>query len=434
MKKVIYKLLIIILVGLIVVGCKGKKKETPTPIPTPTSAVSEAKAAPTPTSATMKEKAAPTPTPEETPVTPTTAPTPESKPTESIEVSQSLKALQELNTYRSRLVADWAEVEAGKTITGNMEWLEEHVVKDHAYHATMKMRSSKEPEQHLMERIVIGQTQWLRFDNEAWISLGANQEAVPGLANIITPEDFLNSVENPKLVKSEEVINGVKTKHYIVTKEQLPNSNLLLPDGEKGLATASNVKIQDFQADFWIAEKGGYLVKFIVKDTMIQNPDSAQPKRIESTMTYEVYDVGAKIKIQPPTTASQPSSESEGKSSSTQPTPSGAGAIQIPSEAGGTISLPGFEKSGLPRPNGAAVMVSTPEMAIINAPQRVNEVATFYDQALSQAGWTKQETVTQSKDLILESYQRGNVQLGLTITWVGDEQRTQILLTIEQSK
>ncbi|NOZ28414.1 MAG: hypothetical protein GXP39_10235 [Chloroflexi bacterium] len=411
MKWLKHTLLITVLIALALAGCRGKKEPTATPAPTPPAVAT--KAAPTATPAPKKPEAAekaPTPTPkaQEEPPTPTPA-------QEVAEPSEAAEALKALGTYRTRLTADWSEISANETTTYTMKVLEEYVADEQAYRMIIRMTSSDKPEEAPLERIVIGKDQWLRMEDQ-WIYTPVEEEQMPMFIEELTPENLLNDLGEARLVKSGEEINGIKTQHYAIDKDHLTSSRALL-FAKDDPETLQDVEIEAFQADLWIAEDGGYLVKFEVQESFTQGAKSGNPVRVQGAMTYEVYDVGADIKIEPPTTSAGSSSESAGESG-------------VPIGQAG-MRLPGFEEGGMPLPEGATIEMAMGEMQILTVPQPLKDVAAFYDQILTQAGWTKApEGSYESDEAAMLSYQKDGVTISLSLTWAADEQQTQVMLVV----
>ncbi|HEY66073.1 MAG TPA: hypothetical protein G4O02_16035 [Caldilineae bacterium] len=417
MKLYLRSVSIIILISLLIVGCRGKKEPTPTPIPSPTQAVSEAKEVPPPPATPTPQPAPPMPTPEPTQPPPT--PTPVEEEETTADVTASMAALEALGAYRAHLNSEWAEIRPDKTVTGTMSVLEERVVADQAYRMVMQVSSSEEAGGPPLERIVIGKDQWMRFDDE-WIYMSSDETMSPLLAEMMSPESFLGGLEGARLVKKGEVINGIKTRHYVIERKDLPATQILpFMAAEEGGEAQQRVDIESFKADIWVAEEGGYLVKLEITEALTRTAEGSEPVRIEGTMTYEVYDVGADIKIEPPPGFSGGEGTSEG-----MPSMGGMG------QAG--IAFPGFE-GGLPKPEGATVMMAMEDMQILSAPQPLEDVKAFYTQAFSQAGWQADaENSWEMENIVALSFVKEGVRVMVTLTWEPEQKQTQIMIATER--
>ncbi len=394
------KWLIIALIGLALVGC-GRKKPTPTPTPAQSGAAAQATPTPVPTPTPLP----PTPTP--VPPTPTPAeltPTPSEGTAEETALSASLQALRSLDSYRARTRFESSEVSSTETVTRTMELEGEYIPSEEAAHVIWQM-SSSDPQQGAMqsgEVISIGSTYWMRLQEEGqedqWMQITSEEGLFTDLSGmLLEPQGFLSDFGPAQLVKSGEVINGVKTRHYAIDLDTVRDSISLpvSPEGEDKLDW-----VQTLQGDIWIAEDGDYLVKYELTVEGADQTKDGTPVQVTIKLSHEVYDINADFAIEPPTEPGSP-------------------------------SLPGFAEGELPMPEGATVTMAIGNFTVLSVPQPLEDTVKFYEDSLAELGWVKEDGSAQMESIAVLSFRKDNYLLNINLVWDPEQEQTQVTLGVE---
>jgi hypothetical protein len=137
----------------------------------------------------------------------------------------------------------------------------------------------------------IGDQSWIRFEDE-WEEQDSSSDD-----DILTPqvvcEDIVNDLSTSldDLTAAEETVNGVRTLHYSIGRDDISQ----LPDLLGG-ANTTDIP-EDMQFDIWLAQDGLWLMKIDVKAT--DTSEDGQP--VGLSLAMELRDVNdSDVAIEPP--------------------------------------------------------------------------------------------------------------------------------------
>ena len=276
MNKRVLILLLVVLSGLIVVGCGPKKKEAAEPASAP-AAVEATKVSPTKTPPPAAAKTA------------TKAPAKPTEPPAEEEVEEltfsNVADLGQFDSYRMSHRFSW-EWESGET--ESMEYLTEFVREPLAQRVVMKGSGEGEGAgAGEMELIHVEGTSYMKFGDE-WMSTESSAEDLLEQGGWLGgPEGFLGS-EKGRYV-GRETVNGLPTRHYQYT------DNILAPFGGES-------KITKATSDVWVSTKYDVYVKVIIRWEGTEEEKGKGVFLLESNLT----DINEPITIQPPEAGERP--------------------------------------------------------------------------------------------------------------------------------
>jgi predicted small lipoprotein YifL len=371
---------LILLLALTLAACGGEKAPAETPSEAPAEAPAATQPAASQPAATPAE---PTPTPE--PPTPTPEPpTPTPEPEEAF-MGEFTPITEKVNSYRSRGKISYvvAGVPDGAPLENTditMEFTESWVRADNDYGFNRSMTLSgfqiRTPGEEAQgetpadfQVIELDDTTYINF-GEQWISMAREENATPD--DFVQVEDFISDLDEMKRV-GIETMNGIETVHYAFSRVHSFESvleGLFQREGLQG-NVKSKLKQTEIKGDLWIAREGGYPVKFEMTahaelDITLTTPEGEE-KTFPITMDYEAsteyYDINADFTIEPPEGAPAP----------------------------GQVDVPGFEPGTFPMPEDTTVLSSFGGIITLQSNLSVEEVTAFYEQALTDLGWTKGE-------------------------------------------
>ncbi|MCS7220149.1 MAG: hypothetical protein RML36_03545 [Anaerolineae bacterium] len=400
MYRVARLILLTFLIAVVIVGCGGRRRAAPTVEPTPTPAATAVQPTATPIP--------PTPTPVPATATPTSTPVSQALE-EGVDLSQAAMALERLGPYRARMETAWKGVMGSDVTTGTLVILGEYVPDDRASRlvwTTTGSETTSEIAKNEMEFIVIGDKQWMRVGDQ-WLQMTLEKgETIPP---ILDPRTISQDISSYELVARGEEIHGIKTDHYRFSLDKAQVNALLQSLAAMSVATGEEksaaLELQDqitvevYEGDVWIAQDGGYLVKYAFEAKWSARPANESEQSWEYQATYEVYDVGAEIRIEPP---------------------AGAGGPEIS----------GFQGGQLPMPEGASVQMSTAQMIMLTVPKPLDETRAFYEQALANAGWQPSDGAISMPEMAVLSFSKDGESLTVTLTWDAQSQTTQVMINI----
>ncbi|MBN1873450.1 MAG: hypothetical protein JXA33_04405 [Anaerolineae bacterium] len=266
-----------------------------------------------------------------------------------------LSAWDALDSYRGTMTLRYEGVDGN---TGEMTMLQE-ATKDPLAMRYLITVQGQMPGQEILdtsdesmeiEVIQIGDQQWMRF-GEMWMQTsGENSASMEDFTQFIDTED-LDQVLKDKNMKyiGKENVNGVQTRHYQGAY------NALL-----GGFFAAGQDIKSGTIEMWIADGAGlpnFVIKMEVEAEGILEIDEETGTQVEGKMviTQEVQEINQPI------------------------------TITAPEDAGGAMpeDVPEYPNSeGLSAFGG---------MITFNTTDAVEDVTTFYEGAMAEAGWTAQE-------------------------------------------
>ena len=391
-------LLIVILFAVVVfVGaCGGGSEEPASPTTVPASTEEAVRETP----AANPVEAKPTDTPKAAqPAEPTAAPEPTQAAAPAVEpeptlTEAQLEAIEKLDSYRAIVTWTSQGTDAeGNPIDDTLQMTVEYTKEPLARRMTMAIDSSTQPTQTLQsyDMYQIGQDMYMNGGSDVgWIRIQNDESPFsdPSVM-LMTDGQIFSNLENFDRVRPDEKINGVDSRHYKFDEQSLG----------KLIGDASGEVKAD--GEVWIAKDGGFVTKYLltieVKDG---NAGSLDPNMVDGTfnMSWELKDVNSKDIT-----------------------------IELPAEATAATNLAGFE-SGFPTPDGATVQASSNTFVIVLTDLPVADATAFYEEALADLGWTKDEGSSGTfGDMTSLTFSKDGTQLSLVIMIDEASGKTQIM-------
>lgn len=365
-------LFVVLLLALTLAACGGDEEPEPTDTPVPAAAA--------PTDTPVPPTNTPVP-PTDTPVPPTDTPVPPAAeggqtggegsaatagpageaPAES---SSSLYASpsEVLKSFRSRGSFSMSSTVGEAPTEQQVVQLEgAYVTADHAYGSDefVSMTVSEGDAPQTVAIYKVGDSVLVNSEGE-WITVGRDNAGMFTLmADVFTNmmgEVIVNMDEATNL--GEEAINGVQAVHYQVNEPEV-FKRMAQITGEEGVIESVDVNV-------WVATEGNYVVKYTIQASVTGvsiTDDAGNNVLADQTVdwSFEIYDINSPdIAIVLPEDAPEP----------------------------GVIVIPGFAEGEFPLPADAKM-----EMSMFGMPQIVSdlseqELIDFYQQALTDLGWT----------------------------------------------
>lgn len=379
---------ILMIVLLTVAACGGDKA--------PATTATQAPAAAADTGGQQQQATAAPAAATATPIPPTATPEPEEEEVALNE--EQLAALEKLESYRQviRFTSKGSDAE-GKPIDTEGEIITEFNRADNARHMVMNFVDNSDPAatQSPVEVFQIG-TDLIMFagDDVGWIRISTEDSPFsdPDLA-MMTSGNVFTDLENMRRVRPDEKIGGINSRHY-----QFDNTAVLSKLFDEGM---DNVQAN---GDVWIAKDGGFLTKY----SMVIEVDGGSGGMFDPTMTkgtmtmdFELQDVNSDI------------------------------TIEAPEDAMASTNLAGFD-SAFPMPEDASIQAASANFTILTSAMPVADVVAFYDEALAELGWTKDESGSMSMgDMASLSFSKDGVTLSLIVSLDSSTGKTQIMANAE---
>ena len=379
---------ILMIVLLTVAACGGDKA--------PATTATQAPAAAADTGGQQQQATAAPAAATATPIPPTATPEPEEEEVALNE--EQLAALEKLESYRQviRFTSKGSDAE-GKPIDTEGEIITEFNRADNARHMVMNFVDNSDPAtaQSPVEVFQIG-TDLIMFagDDMGWIRISTEDSPFsdPDLA-MMTSGNVFTDLENMRRVRPDEKIGGINSRHY-----QFDNTAVLSKLFDEGM---DNVQAN---GDVWIAKDGGFLTKY----SMVIEVDGGSGGMFDPTMTkgtmtmdFELQDVNSDI------------------------------TIEAPEDAMASTNLTGFD-SAFPMPEDASIQAASANFTILTSAMPVADVVAFYDEALAELGWTKDESGSMSMgDMASLSFSKDGVTLSLIVSLDSSTGKTQIMANAE---
>ena len=159
----------------------------------------------------------------------------------------------------------------------------------------------------------------------------------------------------------KETVNGIKTIHY--KYDDLSFLEGFFMDEDLNLENG----ISSMSGDIWVAEDGGWVVKmgYEMKGEDIPDDGSEQGPIDSARMTwsFEIYGIDTLDEITLPEDAPEP----------------------------GDVGIPGFESGEFPVPADTSFQGGFGGIFMLESTMDEAEISSFYDEALSKLGWSKEE-------------------------------------------
>jgi hypothetical protein len=361
-----------ILVIVALAACGGGREPAPA-----AKSAEPVEAAPTQAAQPTKvpaEAAEPTAAPEPTAAVaaePTAAPE-----EESLSLDSRDTGLDQLTSYRLTWHAEWKTTDQDKTEQGTWDWAEEYTSDPKAHHLSMLQPDSDDPAKvNGFEMWQVGDTTYMKSGEDeeciSYSSEGAGNDIEQGLFS----PTMLGSIQDAKYV-GRETVNGIPTKHYKYNSKP----GLLASFGE-------------VSGETWIADDGGYVVKDAVtwKGAGGFFGRGSDTSSGEGSWTWELSDVNKSFEIKPPDGC-------------------GGSELDLPIMADAT------EKSRFG------------DMTTYKTAGQPADVATFYKDELTAAGWKLEGEPTEMGEVVMLNYVKDALKLNVMIS--ASEGVTQVMLNV----
>lgn len=335
------------------------------------------------------------------PVPPTATPaptaTPEPDEEEPVLNEEQLAALEKLESYR--LVVSFNSKGTdnnGDPIDENVQITTEYTKDPQARRLIMNFVDNTDPdaEQEPLESFQIGNDMYMfAGDDMGWMRISTEESpfADPELS-MITSGNIFSNLDQLRRVRPDERIGGIDSRHYRFDEQVL--SRVFGEDVGDVKATG----------DVWIAKDGGYVTKYVLTVQVNNGNGGIFDPNLASgviEMSFELQDVNSNI------------------------------TIELPEEAAAGANLVGFD-GAFPIPDGARIQAASANFTIIESSASVAEVLAFYEEALAQLGWTKDEQASMTMgDLASYAFSKGGVQLSLVVNTDSNTGKTQIMVSAQ---
>ncbi len=181
------------------------------------------------------------------------------------------------------------------------------------------------------------------------------------------------------VVDRHETVNGVDTTHYRVSDTALAQYLRAANAPEEG-EEEGKITYLKAEADFWVANQGGYLVKSRIH---IEGTEEGQPFTWD--LSTEILEVNKPLKIEAPTGVAKPG---------------------LPED------VPTFP--------GAKMVSSIQGMAAFQTSASVKEVGDFYKRELPARGWTLQEGGMETDQMAMYIFVKESRSCQIMITREGE--------------
>lgn len=209
--------------------------------------------------------------------------TPIALPTESISQSENFSgSMGNLQSYRSQLVIDLnGKDENGASINETNRFLQEVINDLELSHLAILNESNGIISQNI--EVYSDESNYYFIDvskKESGLSCSLMTDTL-GLGemmnnfNLIQSSEMFTSLENAKLIQADEMVNGIKSDHYQINSVSLSDS----------------IVTKD-PADIWVAQDGGYVVRFTGKgEGVTTSLNMGATVTGEITWQYELTDI-----------------------------------------------------------------------------------------------------------------------------------------------
>ncbi|MBN1248255.1 MAG: hypothetical protein JXC32_11395 [Anaerolineae bacterium] len=282
---------------------------------------------------------------------------------DSEELSFDSGGLEALDSYRATLSYELTKAD------GTVETFYIEQAATRSPRAQRFMMSSADGD---IEYIQIEDQMYIRFGDE-WIQGSSDDMDESDFGSFLTTsDDWIAEIDDEDYEYiGKETVNGLATRHYRVNYSAgwLDLLDEADADGD----------IDNGTADVWIADEAG-LPEFIVR-YRVQLEGTLEGDQGTATLSQDVTDVNQPITIEAP----------EG------------------------VAMGGLPE-GVPVYPGATDLTSFGTMTTFTAPEDLETVATFYEDAFTSAGWEKGEGGMEIEGMSSSTWTKDGEQLTLTIT------------------
>ncbi len=293
-------------------------------------------------------------------------------------------SLDALKSYRLRFNFTFdGKDEQGKPQKGGMEWVQEAIKESKDQHIRFASTGDTGHENGKGGAFelyrVDGMTYMYSPDGQSdqkCVGMGSSQND-QDTGTFFKPSDIVGGLKQARLAGKGETVNDVVSDHYTFDQNAI------------SFATFASAK-----GDVWLAQDGGFLVKYVGTATGKENILSG--KAAEGTFTWE-YNVEDANKV---------------------------ASIELPKECAGQKPA-----GDIPMPENAADKSSFGKMQTFKSPDAPADVAAFYKKAMAGQGWTAGDANAMGELQTLEFTKDGRK---LTITITKEEGGSSVLINEEQ--
>jgi hypothetical protein len=311
---------------------------------------------------------------------------------------EQLAALDALDSYRlvTNYISKGTDAD-GNPIDDSAEIISEFTRDPEARRMTMTFLDNTDPSaaQESIETYQVGTDMYMYGGEDVgWLRISTEESPFddPELA-MLTSGGIFSDLDQLKRVRPDQEINGIDSRHY-----QFDETVLGKIFGEDmGNITATG--------DLWIAKDGGFVTKYILTVAVDGGSGGMFDPNMTSgeiEMTFELQDVNEDI------------------------------TIELPAEATASANLTGFD-GPFPMPEDANVQATSSTFTVIDSDTPVADAIAFYEAALADLGWTKDEqgSMTLGEEMASLTFTKDGAQLSLIISLDSSTGKTQIMASTQ---
>lgn len=319
---------------------------------------------------------------------PAPVPTPTPRPQHAPDVDYRA-ALAALDTYRARASLDIYPAESTGLQKGHLEVEVDAVNRpERARRTTIRgLRSMARPEERPRTSDIL---KFVQVGGDLYMSTGTTWLKTPAQNNpeqgILDPATLIPQPDLFTLAEENVEVNGVVANRYTFSD---PTALAFLSEEERAA-------IGDLAGEVWLAQEGNFIVRYRAdaRGTAFRFDMSPEPFAGRLVVAYDIYGANEPLTIE---------------------APQGALGEQPEKKPDKPIVLDGFGDAPFPLPPDARVGMNTRQFIVLDTALAPNEVARFYANAFSEAGWEKVGEESKSTGSIQETWQKEGYELRLTI-------------------
>jgi hypothetical protein len=307
---------------------------------------------------------------------------------------EQLKAIEQLESYRA--ITSWSSVGTdanGNPIEDKAEITIEYTKEPLARRMAMMIDTTSEVTQTVQTFDIyqIGQDMYMNAGEDiGWMRIQQDNSPFddPNVA-LLTGGQLFSNLNDLKRVRPDQKINGVDSRHYTFDEQVLGK---LIGDATGDV---------NAEGDVWIAKDGGFVTKYEISiEIKDGNAGMLDPTMANGTfnMAWELRDVNSKDIT-----------------------------IELPAEAAAGAQLAGFDED-FPTPDGSTIQAASNAFVIVQTDLPVADATAFYDEALADLGWTKDEAGSgEFGDMTSLRYTKDGVELSILISVDSESGKTQVM-------
>lgn len=271
--------------------------------------------------------------------------------------------LDTLDSYRVVMVTTYSGTDTdNKAQTSTTNLLQEYIRASGDSHMKIDSTDTSSPDQNSsFEMITVGGVSYILSTVDGTAQCVSFSGGETPTQNPLTTEDIFGSLTNLKLVQKGEKINGIMTNHYTFDEKSFPSNDF---ESAKG--------------NVWVAQDGDFVVKMDGSGT--GNITFTWQGTGTTTWDYQLQDVNAISSLVIPATCTTSNATSD-----------------------------------IPIPANATNKTTFDTMTTFESPDSPADVAKYYQDALTAAGW-KETNKSELAGMHLLTYTKDGKELNVTIT------------------